>query len=887
MSDYKYKFSVIMAVYNVEEFLAEAIESIVNQTIGLKNIQLILVDDGSSDGSEKICDKYAAKYPKNIFVIHKENGGVSSARNLALDKTEGKYINFLDGDDKLELRSLSEAWKFFEKHYEETDIVAMPIKFFDAARGEHMLNYKFKDGSRIIDLNEYWNYVQMSASSTFIKAEKLKDIRFDVALAYAEDAKVIQTILMEKQTLGLLKEAAYLYRKRQLGTSAIQMSGTKANWYLPVVKNFHLHIIMLAIERLGFVPRYLQNTLMYDLQWRIKKAVVEAEGLGEEEKEEYVNVIKRLLTYIDDDIIVSQAHYWGEHKILALKMKYAKDIGFVTEPLPALCFTEENLFPIEFCKAVVEFIDIKDGFVQMDCSVSLYDEEYKDLGFFVTVNNERMDAENFIKRDKVTALGHDIVAKYSFNAKAKLKAKNEITIGANLNGCEVIFNKIQFGKYTPVNKKYVNSYCILDDYIIHRSGNALLISKKSFFKNIKRELKLCLEIFKRDGKLGMGAAIIRPMLFIYKLFKRKPLWLISDRPASAGDNGEAFFTYMRKNHKEIDARFVLMADSSDFERMSKIGPVLVKDSLKHKLLSAVSEYIVSSHGEPEIFCPLRSRVEPFKNFWAKVKFVFLQHGVTKDDLSSWLNKYNKNFTGFVVSANAEYDSILEYDYYYSSENVWLTGMPRFDTLYDNSQKVVSIMPTWRKNLTAGQNAATGGWNIIEDFKESDFYKFYNGLINHPEILKTAKKTGYAVEFLLHPNLFESESLFEKNDVVKVVNTSINYNKLFAESDLIVTDYSSTVFDFVYLQKPVLYTHFDKEEFFGGAHSYSKGYFDYERDGFGEVEYDLESTVQRIVEYMENGCKLKDKYKERINRFFAFNDKNNCERVYQKMIELRK
>ena len=98
--------------------------------------------------------------------------------------------------------------------------------------------------------------------------------------------------------------------------------------------------------------------------------------------------------------------------------------------------------------------------------------------------------------------------------------------------------------------------------------------------------------------------------------------------------------------------------------------------------------------------------------------------------------------------------------------------------------------------------------------------------------------------------------------------------------MILTDYSSAVFDFAYLRKPVLYTQFDKEEFFKGEHVYTQGYFDYERYGFGEVEYDLESTVDRIIEYMKNGCQLKEKYRKRIDNFFAFNDKNNCQRVYE-------
>ena len=79
-----YDFSVIMAVYNVEVYLRQAIDSVISQTLGFEKIQLILVDDGSSDKSGEICEKYASEYPDNIIVIHKENGGVASARNEGL-----------------------------------------------------------------------------------------------------------------------------------------------------------------------------------------------------------------------------------------------------------------------------------------------------------------------------------------------------------------------------------------------------------------------------------------------------------------------------------------------------------------------------------------------------------------------------------------------------------------------------------------------------------------------------------------------------------------------------------------------------------------------------------------------------------------------------------
>lgn len=82
--EYSFEFSVVMAVYNVEPFLREAVDSLIAQDFGFEHIQLIMVDDGSTDGSGAICDDYAAKYPENIMVIHKKNGGVASARNEGL-----------------------------------------------------------------------------------------------------------------------------------------------------------------------------------------------------------------------------------------------------------------------------------------------------------------------------------------------------------------------------------------------------------------------------------------------------------------------------------------------------------------------------------------------------------------------------------------------------------------------------------------------------------------------------------------------------------------------------------------------------------------------------------------------------------------------------------
>ena len=88
--------SVILPIYNVEKYLEKCLKSVINQTY--KNLEIILVDDGSKDNSPQICDEYAVK-DKRIVVIHKSNGGLSDARNAGIEIAKGKYITLIDSDD--------------------------------------------------------------------------------------------------------------------------------------------------------------------------------------------------------------------------------------------------------------------------------------------------------------------------------------------------------------------------------------------------------------------------------------------------------------------------------------------------------------------------------------------------------------------------------------------------------------------------------------------------------------------------------------------------------------------------------------------------------------------------------------------------------------------
>ena len=152
------------------------------------------------------------------------------------------------------------------------------------------------------------------------------------------------------------------------------------------------------------------------------------------------------------------------------------------------------------------------------------------------------------------------------------------------------------------------------------------------------------------------------------------------------------------------------------------------------------------------------------------------------------------------------------------------------------------------------------------------------------ILKSAcEKYGYKLVFMPHPLMEPYLHLFKKESHCLYWNSKKSYRDAFAEGNLLVTDYSSVAFDFSYLKKPVVYYQFDKTTFFEG-HTYKRGYFDYEKDGLGEVVYDEETLINTIIEYMKNSCTIKKVYESRIESTYEYMDDRNCERVVEYILK---
>lgn len=199
------KVSIIVPVYNVEAYLAKCLDSLVNQT--LKEIEIIVVNDGSPDNSKKIIDTYSNKYD-NIHAFDKENGGLSDARNFGIKKAKGEYIAFVDSDDYVDT-------SMYEKMYNKAksgnyDMVVCDLNYVYDDRVMRAYSNVKEDTEKIkeVMLNIYpaaWNKI--------FKRELLSDIKFKRGIWF-EDVEFIYRLLPHVKNIGVVNEPLYQYLQR-------------------------------------------------------------------------------------------------------------------------------------------------------------------------------------------------------------------------------------------------------------------------------------------------------------------------------------------------------------------------------------------------------------------------------------------------------------------------------------------------------------------------------------------------------------------------------------------------------------------------------------------------------------------------------------------------
>ena len=887
MSSNKPFFTVVIYLNN------ESAEVTFDSIIGDKaytdgDVQIIMVRSTEFDCSAFIDSRLNKELP--VLVEKDAYATEAKAYAAAMKNAQGRYVSFMQCGAAYRNNALAFAKTYLEKN--GCSFSSLMCNADGTNLVETEIDRCFRAKPSVCDLNEKYTVPFIFLTNCFFSTDMPVEMNEEL-----DNASVFECDLMLRRA----ESSQYLHILRDPAASVAQYAGAAPafSFYEDMrhskdqLEQLFYGFVDKTLERskdkYGFVPAFVQYNVLMMLAWTLTAHGAEGIFAPAMSVDEYKQWFKKVIDIIDDNVI-NNCGFFLSHKHMIYNIKYNGKKRFIrTKVGKRMYFGTTRLCDMAENPTSIEFVELSENKVRIIGRIKFVGCDRKDFSVYALVDGKtKIEAEDIGHYYDTELWGENIYPGMSFAFELDLSGVKQCSIEIySVNDGDVVKRKnLRFGKFSPLASNVPDCYYYNDHRIMTYSkpDSAIVIKKASKGDKRKAERRYLRTLSRIGDDYAKHAFLARILCAFIKPFMRKEIWLISDRVNRGDDNGEALFKYLQTvKNKKIKPYFVIDKNSEEGKRMAKIGKTISTNSKKHKIYHLLSSYVISSQGNNPVVNPLLGGNIYYRDMLCKMRFVFLQHGVTKDDISTWLNLYNRNMYGFVVTTNQEYQSVFDYNYFYTPDRVWLTGMPRNDLLYNDEKKYITIMPTWRKSLMVKPDPVTGIWIIRDDFKDSEYYRFYNSLLNSERLISAAKKYGYTICYKPHPNIEPYLDMFDKHEDVLFFETAKTYREIFAETDLMLTDYSSVAFDFAYLRKPIVYAQFDKEAFFSGEHSYTAGYFDYERDGFGECEYDLDSTIDTIIGYMENGCSMKEKYLERINRTFAFSDKNCCERVYKKLI----
>ena len=370
-----------------------------------------------------------------------------------------------------------------------------------------------------------------------------------------------------------------------------------------------------------------------------------------------------------------------------------------------------------------------------------------------------------------------------------------------------------------------------------------------------------------------------PGMFLKRI--KKDIWIISERENDAKDNGYYLFKYIEENKLKDDVFYAINKKSNDYNKISQFDKNIIKfGSIKHHIYTWACNKNISSQvggGLPNRICYTLQ----MKNIY-KFKSIFLQHGITQAK-PEWLESYKNKIDLFCCVSPREREFVIK-ELGYPEEVVKNIGFCRYDGLESNKEKKqILFMLTWRSNLVSDNKEDYKKYEKI--FLESNYYKTIDQYINNEKLINFLEKNNYEFIVYLHDNMQIYIDLFIPNskNIIMANKNKYDIQTLMKESKYLITDYSSVAFDCAYMKKPLQYFQFDDENY--RKIHYPEGYFKYEKDGFGKITTSIDESINEIIKMNENNFEMEEIFQNRVNEFFKYVDKNNCERIYKEICNI--
>lgn len=824
-----YKYTIVSAVYNVGRYLDEYIESVTKQHLDFeKHLHLILVDDGSTDNSAAIIKRWQRKYPNNIQYLYKENGGQASARNLGMQHVKTEWVTFADPDDILDL-----------DYFHQVDIFAHKQKSNDIAMLCNNFIFYFDDQGVYKDTHPL-KYRFKNGNAVYPVNEMGKNMQLAVNSAIFKSEVILDNSIVFDDRVKPNFEDAHFIGSYLSGIDDGHVGFISKAKYYYRKRSDGSSTLDTAWEKRGLYDDVLVYGCIDMFNQYIGKQGCVPRHVQRTVLYHLIWYFKRLVNNKQKLAFISEEEI-NRFKLLLDEIFSNIDVDTIMEFELAGCWFYHRVALLGLFKeadpnfqiAYIEALDQAKGMVELRYFT-------RSVGF-----------------EAISIAGEDIIPSF---------AKN---VGHDFLGDSFV---IERRLWIPISPEQQESNANLN-IIIGDIATRISLAGKQHHNGVSYK------------QIASHFSAQKPKYKVDKKYQHA--WLLMDRNTQADDNAEHLYRHIKHHHPEQEIYFVLEPSSNDWLRLADEGfNLLAFGSDEHESALRSCTKLISSHIDKYVSNYLGPKMLAGRHL------VFLQHGVTKDNLSGWLNS-KEAINCLVTTTPDEYHSFVNdgSPYKFSRKDVALTGFPRHDALLyrqSKTERLIVIMPTWRKTLVGDATQSGNDRQLNPEFMQSDFAQHWFNVLHSPILKNLAEQYNFRIAFYPHANVTPYLSLFAVPAYIEIMtNSTMPIQEVFSRAALMITDYSSVAFDMAVLDKPSIYYQFDEASFFNGGHAYTKGYFDYRQHGFGPVVTDQQTLLFELEEMLKNDGRPSHEILSRIAHTFPLRDGNSCERVYQAIIDLDK
>lgn len=867
-SSFQYKVSVIIPIYNSDKYLENCIESVLHDQGNLEEIEVILVNDGSTDGSAGICEQYAQKY-SNVLYISKENEGLSATRNRGIQEAHGKYFLYLDSDDTLMPNTINRVSEFFDKHYNEVDLVTYPqIDIMKDGTMKKHFRYKILKESGIYDLNNY-PYITQTRVNVMVKnLGQGYNVLFDTTPGFRhEDSAYNAYVLMDKMKIGFCNEGGYVY--------ALNEYNITSNYFYAyyIFETSMAYYEKLFDEFSEKVPFYFQSLVLNDISWKLTSSKLFPFHYTNEKFAEAEQRIANLLKRMDDKMILSHPSVDNIHKYYFLSIKdgnyhIVKDYnGF------ALYNGKVKLQGWNYFEVFIQGFKLEGTKLKIKGMLSNPASLFLPMQVWVTENGDYFYKHEIEMKDSTYNFWHTKIKVANFRRFVYICDITKVHQIDFFGRIGETFYKTTFRNTweSPFDIGKGKTKILMDGYLFEQNKHCLSIKKLETAQLIKANIRDRVFHWKWDKKA------YKERRKMSSKPPKKEIWLYNDANTNI-ENGLLQFRHDRMIQDGVLRYYIYDNEWEEIKHHfddSELSYLVRFGSEKHKRLFSQASKILSAYAQFNYYSPFKIEDRhKFSDRW-RYELIYLQHGILHASLPWQYGNDRMNIDKVIVSSRFELENMIK-NYAFEEEELVPSGMVRFDYI-DRTKKPknkILIAPSWRHYLIG--DIKNNRWTPFPDkFVQSEFYNKYMELFESQRLKMLLEQYDFELDFKLHP-IFECyiSEFHMKNDRIHLVQESVELSQY----KICVTDFSSFVFDFVYCGRPILYFVPDYEKFKSGMHTYRELDIPLE-DGFGELTIESEELIDSLEELLKSGCQIPKKYKKKTEDFFTCYD-NHAKRTYE-------